>query len=266
VGRMKRGLSHNSQKLRQRHSTSSGRLSRKVFLVLTLGLSISSGAAGLAAWTRTAPLFKLSTIDVGGNRLIPSRLALEMVPVRRGTNIFAVDLDAIERALKQDPRIREVTIRRELPSKIIITIREREPIMLLSANQLYGVDQEGTVIPLSQEAGLQDLPVLTGVFPEVQPGAGYEYLGVQKGLEIRQAIAQVAPSLLDKVSEINVARPEAPIIYFVRGAGMVRLGCGDLRVKLRRLWAVLGDLATKGIKVKSLDLRFKNQVICQPAS
>jgi cell division protein FtsQ len=263
---MKRGLWHRSQKVRRHSSGSSGRLSKKVFLVLTLGLSISAGAAGLTAWTRTAPLFELSTIDVGGNRLLPSQLALEMVPVRRGTNIFAVDLDAIERAMKQDPRIREVTIRRELPSKIIITIREREPVMLLSADQLYGVDQEGTVIPLNQEAGLQDLPVLTGIFPEVQPGAGHQYLGIQKGLEIRRAITQAAPSLLDKVSEINVARPEAPIIYFVRGGGMVRLGSGDLCVKLRRVWAVLGDLAAKGVKVKSLDLRFKDQVICQPAS
>ena len=220
----------------------------------------------MATWTRTAPLFELSTIDVGGNHLLPSQLALEMVPVRRGTNIFAVDLEAVERAMKQDPRIREVTIRRELPSKIIITIREREPIMLLSADQLYGVDQEGTVIPLDQGTVLGDLPVITGIFPEVQPGAGCEYLGIQKGLEIRRAISQVAPSLLDKVSEINVARPEAPIIYFVQGGGVVKLGSGDLCVKLQRLWTVLGDLATKGIKVKSLDLRFKDQVICQPAS
>jgi hypothetical protein len=63
-----------------------------------------------------------------------------------------------------------------------------------------------------------------------------------------------------------VAQPEAPIIYFVQGGGVVRLGSGNLHVKLRRLWTVLGDLATKGIKVKSIDLRFQDQVICQPAS
>jgi len=241
MGRVKRGLSAGPKKVRCRQHRS-----KRVFLVTLLGLGIFTGAAGLTAWTRTAPLFQLSTIDVGGNRMVPSQLALKLVPVETGTNIFAVDLEAIKRAMQQDPRIREVTIRRQLPSKIIITIHEREPVMLISADRFYGLDEEGMVIHMDQEKGLEDIPVLTGIFPQVQPGAG--------------------PSLLDKISEINVARPEDPLLYLIPDAVQVRLGSGDLHAKLRRLWVVLGDLAARGISVKSLDLRFKDQLICQPAS
>ncbi len=261
MGRVKRGLSAGPQKARCRQHRS-----KRVFLATLLGLSIFSGAAGLTAWTRTAPLFQLSTIDVGGNRMVPSQLALELVSVETGTNIFAVDLEAIKRAMQQDPRIREVTIRRQLPSKIIVTIHEREPVMLISADRFYGLDEEGMVIPMDQEEGLEDIPVLTGIFPEVQPGAGFEHLGIRKGLQIRQVILQAAPSLLDKVSEINVARPEDPLLYLIPDGVQVRLGSGDLHAKLRRLWVVLGDLAARGISAKSLDIRFKDQLICQPAS
>lgn len=258
-----RGLSARPQKVDRGQHAVSQRLIKKIFLFILLGLSICAVAAGLTAWTRTAPLFKLSTIDVGGNCLVPLQLALEMAPVEKGTNIFAVDLKAMEKAMEQDPRIQEVIIRRELPSKIVITIREREPVMLLSAGQLYGVDEEGMVIPMDQGEGQKDIPVLTGIFPEIQPGAGFAHPGIQRGLEIRQALFQVSPSLLDEVSEINVAQPDAPLLYLVQGGAQVRLGSGDLHVKLRRLWIVLGDLATKGISVKSLDLRFKDQLVCQ---
>jgi cell division protein FtsQ len=265
MGLRKRSRSARSHKIPRCRPANCWHRGKKILLVVLLGLSVSTGAAGLASWTRTAPLFELSAIDVGGNRFVSSQIALEMIPVEKGTNIFAVDLEAIERAMERDPRIREATIRRQLPSKIVITIREREPVMLLSADELYGVDQEGTVIPLEKGQELEDIPVLTGIFPEVQPGAGYEHLGIRRGLEIRQAILQVAPSLLDKISEINVARPEVPLLYLVQGGAQVRMGSGDLHAKFRRLWTVLGDLSAKGISVKSLDLRFKDQIICQPA-
>jgi len=198
--------------------------------------------------------------------LVSSRRALQMVPVEEGTNIFAIDLEAMEKALEQDPSIRDVTIRRQLPSRIVITIEEREPVMLLIADQLYGVDQEGVVIPLGDEGFLRDLPVLTGIFPEIQPGSGAEYLGIHRGLEIRRAIAEVTPSLIDKVSEINVDHPETALLYLVQSGTQVKLGSRDLNTQLQRLWVVLSDLAARGISAESLDLRFKDQVVCQPTS
>ncbi len=238
---------------------------KKSMLLCFLALTISTAAAGLAAWTRTAPLFNLAIIDVEGHGLSASPLVLEMLPVEKGTNIFSVDLEAIKRAVEQDPRIREAIIRRQLPCRISITVRKREPVLLLSAQQLFGVDGEGMVIPLDQGDKLADIPVLTGILPDVQPGAGHGHLGIQRGLEIRQIICQEAPSLLDKISEINVSKPETPVLYLVHGGIRVDLGTGDMPIKFRRLWSVLRDLSAKGIDVKSIDLRFQDQIVCQPA-
>jgi cell division protein FtsQ len=267
MGRNKRTLSTSARrrKLSNPVRASAPGRSKRIVSVVLAGLIIATGAAGLTAWTRTTPLFQLSGIDVGGNRAITSQLALQMVPIDEGTNIFAIDLEAMEEVLERDPRIRNVTIRRHLPSRIVITIQEREPVLLLSADQLYGVDEENMVIPLGLEEDL-NIPVLTGIFPEIQPGPGSHYLGIRKGLEIRQTVLGVAPSLLDKISEINVTHPEAVVLYLVQGGTQVRLGPGDLRTQLRRLWIVLSDLAAKGMSVECLDLRFKDQIVCQTTS
>lgn len=239
---------------------------RKIIFATAIALIICSGGAGLTAWTRTAPLFQLANIDVDGNRALSSQRALEMVPVEKGTNIFAVDLDAIETAIESDPRVEEVSIRRLLPSTIIITIREREPIMFVSGAELHGLDEQGLVIPLERGEELQDVPVLTGILPQVQPGQGSDLLGIQNALAIREAILQLAPSLWDKISEINMAQPEAPMLYLVGDGAQVRLASGDVRTQIQRLWAVLSDLAVHGMAAKNLDLRFKDQLVCQPAT
>jgi cell division protein FtsQ len=239
---------------------------RKILFAAAIALIICSGGAGLTAWTRTAPLFQLANIDVDGNRALSSQRALEMVPVEKGTNIFAVDLDAIETAIKSDPRVEEVSIRRLLPSTIIITIREREPIMFVSGAELHGLDEQGLVIPLERGEEFQDVPVLTGILPQVQPGQGSDLLGIQSALAIREAILQLAPSLWDKISEINMAQPEAPMLYLVGDGAQVRLSSGDLRTQIQRLWVVLSDLAAHSMTAKNLDLRFKDQLVCQPAT
>ena len=264
--RVKRGLSTRVRRTSTSRFAGSRGRGKKILIVVITGVILSTGAAGLAALTRTAPMFRLSSIDVGGNHLVSSRRALQMVPVEEGTNIFAIDLEAMERTLEQDPRIRDVIIRRQLPSRIVITIEEREPVMLLIADQIYGIDEEGAVIPMGADGYLRDLPVLTGVFPEIQPGSGAKHLGIHRGLQIRSAIIEAAPSLIDKISEINVDHPETALLYLVQSGMQVRLGSGDLNTQLQRLWLVLSDLAARGITAEFLDLRFKDQVVCQTIS
>jgi cell division protein FtsQ len=266
AARSGRGISARTYRLSTNDRQTSWRKIKRVLLAICLAVVLCSGAAGLTAWTRTASLFQLSTIHVGGNRSLSSQRALEMVPVEKGVNIFAVDLKAIEMSLEQDPRIRNVIIRRRLPSTIAITIREREPVMFISANVLLGLDEEGMVMPLEKGEEFQDIPVLTGVIPAVEPGCGGAHLCIQKGLEIRRAIAHQAPALWDLISEINVAQPEAPLLYLTQGGAQVQLGRDDLYTQVRRLWIVLNDLAAKGVAINRLDLRFKDQLVCQPAS
>jgi hypothetical protein len=62
-----------------------------------------------------------------------------------------------------------------------------------------------------------------------------------------------------------VAQPEAPRFYLIHGGTQAQLGRGDIRTQIRRLWFVLSDLAAKKMAVSSLDMRFRDQLICRSA-
>jgi len=248
----------------------SGRRSRSVMarirtlLVVTVLLSaLATGTVALTAWTRSAALFELDAIEFGGASHLSDQKALELISAQKGVNIFAIDLKAIEHDMEQDPRIQEVTIRRRLPSTIAVAITEREPVMLLGGPQLLALDDEGMVMPVGGAGLPLDIPVLTGVHPPLEPGSASHHLGIQKGLEIKRAVERVAPVLWDAISEINLSHPESPRLYLAPGGTEVRLGGGDLDTQIQRLWIVLRDLVAKEIIVRTLDLRFKDQLVCR---
>ena len=241
---------------------------RKARIVLLMAISsavLGTGTAALTAWTRHASLFELDAIDIGGACRLSDQKARELISVQKGVNIFTVDLEAIENAMERDPRIREVTISRRLPSTIAVTIREREPVMLIGGERLLALDEMGMVMPIDGTSLPLDIPVLTGVNPPVDPGDGAHHLCIQKGLEIRRAIGQEAVTLWDAVSEINLSQPESPCLYLSPNGTEVRLGGGDLHTQIQRLWIALRDLAAQEAVVNTLDLRFKDQLICRLA-
>jgi cell division protein FtsQ len=227
--------------------------------------ALCTGTVALRAWTRNAPLFQLDAVDIEGADHLIDLKALELIPVEKGINIFAVDLKAIENIMEQDPRIREVSIRRRLPSTIAVAIQEREPVMLIGGDRLLALDEEGMVMPIDETMRPLDIPILTGVNLPVDPGDGGHHLCIQKCLEIKRIIEQEAPVLWDAVSEINLTQPESPRLYLVPGGTEVWLGGGDLRTQVQRLWFVLRDLTAKGIAVSTMDARFKEQVVCRSA-
>ena len=236
----------------------------RTVLVITIIISaLATGTVALTAWTRSADLFELEAIEFGGACHLSDQKALELISVEKGVNIFAVDLKAIEYAMEQDPRIQEVTISRRLPSTITVAIKEREPVMLIGGECLLALDEEGMVMPVEGTDLPLDIPVLTGVHPPLEPGSGAHHLGVQKGLQIRRAVKRQAPVLWDAISEINLSQPESPRLYLVSGGTEVRLGGGDLGTQIQRLWIVLRDLAARGAVVHTLDLRFKDQLVCR---
>jgi cell division septal protein FtsQ len=235
---------------------------RSILLITIILSALATGTVALTAWTRSADMFDLESIEFGGASRLSDQSARALISVEKGVNIFTLDLDAIEDDMERDPRIRKVNICRRLPSTLAVAIEEREPVMLIGGERLLALDEEGVVMPI-EGAGLLDIPVLTGVHPPVEPGSGAHHLGIQKGLEIRKAVAQEAPVLWDAISEINLRQLESPRLYLTAGGAEVRLGGVDLGTQIQRLWIVLRDLAAKEAVIYMLDLRFKDQLICR---
>ena len=124
-----------------------GRHAWLVFKVITvLGLALYSGWRGTALLLG-APALQVSRISVHGHEQLSSGEVLALVDGLRGRNILTVNLDELQQRLLASSWVEEAHVRRILPSRVEIQVRERRPMGIgRLASSLYLVDASGVVI------------------------------------------------------------------------------------------------------------------------
>lgn len=102
------------------------------------------------------------TVNTGAH--IKAGLILDQFGIRKGANLALIDFAARRRAiLEKLPNIRALTVERQLPERVTITVEEREPVARMNVRgnkSVTGrvVDSEGVVF--LRQAGTSLLPVI----------------------------------------------------------------------------------------------------------
>ena len=94
--------------------------------------------------------------------LSAERLA-ELMGLPPGTNILAVDVDAMRSKIEADPWVASATVQRELPDTLHVTVQEHEPVAVLLAGYFYLLNREGEPFKRIETGERGELPVITGV-------------------------------------------------------------------------------------------------------
>lgn len=133
-------------------------------VVTTLGTGLWLGYR----FVTTSDRFAIDSIEVHGtDRLTPDAVRA-VLPVATGENLITADLDAAKRALRDEPWIATADVRRQLPSTLIVEIREHAPAVVVSfpveqGEQLYLADAAGHPFKRASETERSDLPLVTGL-------------------------------------------------------------------------------------------------------
>jgi cell division protein FtsQ len=223
--------------------------------------ALSVSAVVAADWARRTPLLATRTVEVeGAHRLDPAavRTAAQLEP---GANLLAVDVEAAEARVRALPGVRRAHVVRHLPGRVTVMVEEREPYVLVNADRLYWVDAEGYLVGADARPGATGLPIVTGV--EAPPAAGGPSERLRSGLALVQALERTGGRLAGRVSEVDLAGREGPVLYLMDGIE-VRMGTADWADRLARLDGVLAELDTRGERVASIDLRFRDLVVLTP--
>ena len=106
-----------------------------------------------------SPLFNIKTIEVQGNEKITENEIISLSQIQINENTFQLNKGEIKKKIKENAYINKVTIKRKLPSGIIITVEERKPAYLLEygGGYLY-LDKQGYFLEIAQEK--LELPIL----------------------------------------------------------------------------------------------------------
>ncbi|SHI58944.1 cell division protein FtsQ/DivIB [Desulfofundulus thermosubterraneus] len=196
-----------------------------------------------------SPLFEVREIEVTGNSALPEKKIVELSGITIGTNIFRVNLKESEARIRTVPLIKDVSLTREFPSRIVIAVEERKAVALLPIKDGFmQVDREGVCLKESGVAG--SLPVVTGtVVPTPAPG---EVIRDAKLGTALQVINQLPGSLCSKLSEIHVNAQGQVVLYTLDGVEC-RLGAPvDIHKKAGVLLQVLEQV--KGRQIAYVDL------------
>ena len=249
-----------SQRVRRAAARRAGRRIAATLTGLAAAGALAAGALA-AHFVLTAARFGVTAVDVRGASRVAPRAIAEAAAIAPGTNLLRLRTDEVERRVEALPAIRHAEVVRAWPNRVTIVVEERRPFTLVHAGRLHWVDEEGVPVGVEREAVAPRAPVISGLTPDE--------LAVMRERPSPRALEAIAlirmllrsgSSLVDQISEIDVSRPDDPVLYTVDGVE-VRLGADNWDGRLARLEGVLGQLAAAPEPVTSIDLRFRDQVV-----
>ncbi|MFQ5669328.1 MAG: cell division protein FtsQ/DivIB [Acidobacteriota bacterium] len=235
-----------------------------------LGLSLAALAviltAGLPAglgWLRTTPWLAITEIEIHATRHADRAKLRDRAARWRGRNLFSVDLEKARTSFLSDPWIAGATIRRVLPGRLVVEIREREPVaVLILHGNLTLVDARGaTIVPWTRPIGSLDLPLLTGLDAADRAARPFQ---VRSGLRILDALRRHDPTWLSRLSDLDLSRSDRVTARFVDEPAPVFLDRTHVTENLDHYSAVREDIHRRIARIGAIDLRWRGRVIVLP--
>jgi cell division protein FtsQ len=234
-------------------------------IVAVLALALYGGWRGTAL-IFGAPALQVSRISTRGNERLSSGEVLALVEGLRGENILTVDLSEWQARLLASPWVQEVHLRRILPARIDIQVRERRPIGIARlSGSLYLVDGNGIVI---DEYGPNyadlDLPVIDGL--AAVPGDRAGLLDESRAQLAASLIAalETRPDLAERVSQIDVSDSHDAVVILDGDTVMLRLGDENFVERIQEYIDLAPTLRERVAEIDYVDLRFDERLYVRP--
>lgn len=219
-------------------------------------------ALGAHMWTRDLAVREIKT---EGNRIVPSSEILNLAAIPKNQRLFDVDLNQARKRVQANQFIRTVSVNRDVPDRISITVDERVPVAAIPGDRMLYIDADGVILPPARSEYIFDLPVLTGAIPlsECVPGKRVTSDVLREALQIVVTTQKLSDDFYRLVSEVHID-PAHSIELFTSESGVpVLFGRGDVPAKLVKLEAFWKEFVSQrgAGELQYIDLRFEDQVV-----
>ncbi len=260
-GRLIAGQRVDSRRFRRRVARQARWIAGGLAMAVLAAAALEGVALG-AAWAIRSPRFAVTSIEVTGQSRLTREDIVAAAGIPAGANLFAFEPRDVVARLEALPLIRHAELIRRVPNRVTLVVEERRPFTVVHAGRLHWIDEEGVNLGIESRAVALGTPVLSGLSPDDlgAKGNGSASARTGVGISLLHLLLRTRSSLLGQISEIDMSRPEGPVLYTVDGVE-VRLGKDDWEARLGRLQGVLAQLGATGETASSIDLRFRDQVV-----
>lgn len=240
---------------------------KKIIQFITLILFCIGGIV----FALVSPLFGIQNIQVINNEQISTDTIISLSELQIGQNLFKYNRNEIEKNIEANPYVEKVQIKRKLPNKVEITVKER--IRNFNVEFLNGyayINNQGYILEISEQK--LDLPIIQGISTkqeEIIEGKRLDIQDLDK-LETVIQIVNICKSyeIVNKITTIDITNKNNFIINMETEKKIIYLGDEtNLSNKMLYIPAILEESAGKeGIIYLNGDInnnfkpRFKEKV------
>jgi cell division protein FtsQ len=238
----------------------------RIFLTCLRGTLISLGIASIALTSimlynelLQLPYLQVKKIHVEGCRRQSPAHIISLAAINPQINLLSIDLKHVCQLLENSPWIERAQVKRTLPDQLDISIWEHKPVALINLNQLYLVDEKGTVFKKAEREDGLTLPILTGITWEdlmsnqkMHPALINQALALMKLFE-----GEALP--LSAISEIHIDATLGLTVFTTHNATQIEMGFAPFQKKIKRLCTLLDDFKRKNLIPENIDLNYRHK-------
>ncbi|MBC7789299.1 MAG: FtsQ-type POTRA domain-containing protein [Anaerolineae bacterium] len=191
--------------------------------------------------------FRVRHVQIAGVRYASASAIYAKLQVDTSSSVWQ-ELDAMEARVEELPQIANAEIERDLPGTLVVYVWERQPVaMVATPTGMLPLDSAGVPLAIDPGRADTDLPILA-----TRDTTLVRLLSTLRGSD---------PGIFARISEAR--RVGKDQLLFVLPPIRVRAMQDVTAARFADILPVEADLARRTMRVKELDLRFRDQVIAR---
>jgi cell division protein FtsQ len=218
------------------------------------------------AYCRYQQVFTVKTIVVHGYHELSEKHITRISGIKRGANMFDLDMSTGVKRLIDEPYIYNAYISRQFPDVINIYVIERQPVVFINLRKKYALDAFATVLPMPYSYAVDSLPVIEGVDPDLvfEPGKPTFHPDIRHAINFINYVQSFRNDVTDYCNNITWSDEKGWLIQKNADYPPVYLGKDQLEKRIDILNAFIIKMEHDNIDMRRfryVSLRFNGQVI-----
>ncbi|MEA3437072.1 MAG: FtsQ-type POTRA domain-containing protein [Thermodesulfobacteriota bacterium] len=140
---------------------------KRMFFKAAAGLAVlcimSTGFVLIYDFITQCDYFKAKSLTITGNHMFSDKEIISQADLRKGVNIFSINLSIVEKRLLAHPWIDEADISRELPSGMNIRIKEHTAVAIVDFGRRFLINNKGKIFKEFSVGDPGILPIIKGL-------------------------------------------------------------------------------------------------------
>ena len=212
--------------------------------------------------------FRADRLVVTGENRLSEKQVLQQAQIKKGINIFSLNLSKTRKRLLAHSWIVEAEVSRELPSGINVRIQEHKPLAILDLGRKFIINTSGEIFKEMAASDPDHLPIISGLqFSDINVRGkplSIPFKAVMNVMELGQKSESVLP--YKQLKLIQVDREMGLTIYAFDRIKAIKIGYNNYPDKYAKLKNILLYLKKRRrfSHIESIDLNNLNRIVVNP--